>query len=144
MKPAVMNPPQMAIPNAKLHMSPIIPINIGTRPPPTRNAMGTMSETAMLLNFGGTMKDRAAKAAGKKQTATRGCKKTIMEIEEVGEMPKRMVMQPVIKNTIFRIRCGPKRSAAQPPANDITKPESRDSAIRLLARFRSIACSATR
>ena len=67
----------MAIPKAKLLMSPMIPINIGTKPPPIRKARGTVSETAMFLDFGGTMKDKAAKPAGKKQTATNGCKKPV-------------------------------------------------------------------
>jgi hypothetical protein len=58
----------------------MMPINIGTRPPPTTEARGIVRETAMFLDLGGTIKDKAAKPTGKKQTATNGCKNTIRGI----------------------------------------------------------------
>ena len=76
--PASISPPTKAKPRAKLARSPIIPIQVGIEPAPIRKAKGIARETATFRDLGGPMQERAAKPAGKKQTANMGCMKTMI------------------------------------------------------------------
>jgi len=77
-KPKRIIPPTRLSPNEKEEMSPIMPIPVGMAPPPIRKAKGMVSEIATLRELAGPMHERAANPAGKKQTASMGCKKTVI------------------------------------------------------------------
>ena len=68
----MIRPPTDVIPREKEAVSPIMPMNAGTAPPPIKKAMGMDKDTAMFLVPGGLMRDRAAKLAGKMQAVKIG------------------------------------------------------------------------
>jgi hypothetical protein len=67
-----MRTPTKAKPEAKEPASPIIPMNIGTVPAPISMPIGTVRETTTFRELAGPISERAAKPAGKKQTASAG------------------------------------------------------------------------
>ena len=138
MDPVRISPPTSAIPGPKELRSPINPIRVGVVPPPIRKAMGTVSDTIMFLSLGELTMDNAARPAGKKQTATNGCRKTATLIQDELAKPINIVINPVIKNTILKICFGPIRSVAQPPNNVVATAAILDSAISVLAQLRSM------
>jgi hypothetical protein len=100
-----------------------------------RNARGIARDTATFRELGGPIQERAAKPAGKKQTANIGCKKTIITSQEPFANPRRTVMLPVRRNTAAMILFAPKRSVAHPAINAIANPEMRDMATKMLAEY---------
>ena len=92
----------------------------------------------MLLSLGELTMDKAASPAGKKQTATSGCKKTATPTQDDEANPINIVNNPVNKNTTRKICFGPIRSVAHPPISVIAIPAILDSAINVLAQFRSM------
>ena len=143
-EPIKIAPPTRAMPGPKELTSPIKPMKVGAAPPPTINARGTVKETAIFLSLDELTKDRAARPAGKKDTAMIGCKKTAAVTHDVDAKPIKIVINPVRINTILKTLLGPKRSVAHPPARVTPMPATLDNAIRVLAQFRSIPCSVTR
>ena len=107
MEPVIISPPTSAIPVPKELTSPKNPIKVGEAPPPTRKATGTVSETIMFRSLGKLTMDKAARPAGKKQTATRGCRKTARLIQEDDAKPINTVIEPVNKNTTLKTCFGP-------------------------------------
>ena len=92
----------------------------------------------MLLSLGELTMDKAASPAGKKQTATSGCKKTATPTQDDEANPINIVINPVNKNTTRKICFGAMRSVAHPPISVIAIPAILDSAINVLAQFRSM------
>ena len=76
-----MSPPTKAIPEAKEPRSPIRPIPVGVAPAPRRNEKGMVSETAKFRELAEAIHERPASPAGKKHTASMGCKNTMMMIQ---------------------------------------------------------------
>ena len=106
-------------------------MKVGTAPPPTINARGTVRETAIFLSLDELTIDSAARPAGKKQTAVIGCKKTAAVTHDVEAKPIKIVITPVSINPIRKTLFGPKRSVAHPPARVTPMPATLDNAIRL-------------
>ena len=113
----MIRPPTSAIPGPKELTSPINPIRVGEAPPPSKKAMGTVRETIRFLSLGELTMDNAARPAGKKQTATSGCRKTATLIQDDEAKPINIVINPVNKNTTLKICFGPIRSVAHPPVS---------------------------
>ena len=135
MNPTSIRPPTNPKPRAKWAKSPIIPIPVGMVPPPMRKARGIVKETARFRALEDPIQERAAKPAGKKQTANIGCKNTMITSQEPFASPRSKVVVPVRRNTAAMILFAPKRSVAQPAIIAIIGPEMRDMATNMLAEY---------
>jgi len=99
--------PVREIPHAKELKSPTHPLRVGTAPPPTRKAIGTMRETAMFLSPAELVMDNTASPAGKKQTAATGCINIAATTHVDADKPMHIVMNPENRNTTLRTFFGP-------------------------------------
>ena len=133
MRPVQMIAPTTTIPRAKEPASPAMPIPMGMAPAPKRNAMGMERETAKFRVAGGPMRAKAAKPAGKKETAKAGCRKMTTINQYPWAMPSMSVVRPVSKKIPLKVRLGPNRSTAHPAMKAMPSPEILEMAISVLA-----------
>ena len=121
MAPKMIIQPTRLNPEANDMISPIKPIRLGTAPPPIIKARGAARDTAMLLAPAGPIRESAAKPAGKKHTASIGCRKIAPRIHLSDAAPMAMVVIPLNRKTIIKVLRGPNRSEAHPPASAVNR-----------------------
>src|SRR4030042_4591135 len=116
---SIIKMPTSEIPSQNEKVFPIYPRAVGKRPPPIMNAIGMAQEVARLRILGWTILERAVNAAGKKQTAAAGSKKTATFSHVPDNMPNDTVIDPVIRRKSTIVRFSPSLSVNHPPKKDM-------------------------
>mgnify|MGYP001100845466 CR=1 FL=1 len=142
--PSAISPPARLRPKPRRPLSPIHPTSSGAPPPPSRKARGTVKATTRLRDSGGPIPAREAKPAGKKATASTGCRKRSTGTAQRGATPSSTVQIPEAARAVPMVRRTPKRSVAQPPRRAVARVETREAANRRLAPAWLKPCSFTR
>lgn len=111
----------MDMPRLNEKFSPIYPSAVGKMPPPIMKATGMAQEVARLRILGWTIRESAANAAGKKQTAAAGSKKSITFSHIPDNTPNNTITDPEIKRKSKIVRFSPSLSVTHPPKKDMKK-----------------------
>jgi len=130
--------PKIMNPREKKPWLPKIPIRFGTTPPPIRKAMGMVKEMAIFCIFFDPIRDSAANAGGKKQTASSGWQKMTILIHCPDRTPTSRVNTPVKKRTADSVGFRPARSDTHPINSGMGRVRILDMVIKELAWDRGI------
>ena len=131
--PKMIKPPKAMKPRWNKPWLPSRPMIFGTIPPPTRKAMGMVKEMTIFCIFLEPIRDKAAKAGGKKQTPSIDWQKTAICINRPDNRPSNKTEMPLKKRTIDNVSLRPKRSDSHPIKNGIGNVSILDMVIKELA-----------